>query len=157
MASFPSSPYRRLKSNSPFTKEQASWIVLKYGELKSLTRVRRAFRLNFFRDKSRKVPDILAFKRLVQRFKESGSVRPVQTPGRAPLPPDDVRRVNQFFTEHPKAHIRLAATSLGMSFGKVWNTKKSPQVEAIPSSSVPGPVSSQQGVQAGGLSVLAHT
>ena len=125
MVPFPSSPCRSFRRNSPFSKEQASWIVLKYGELKSLTQVRRAFRLHFFRDSNRNVPNLLAFNRLIQRFKVTASVRPAKTPGRAPPPPDEVQKVEQFFTEHPKAHIRLAAKKLGMSFGKVWRILRS--------------------------------
>ena len=49
--------------NSPFTPEQSNWIVLMYGEVKSLTQLRRAFRLHFCRDRNRKVariPNLLA-------------------------------------------------------------------------------------------------
>ena len=120
MASFPCSPNRRFKSNSPFSREQASWIVLKYGELKSMTRVRRAFRLHFMSDRHREVPTKTAFHRLVRRFKMTGSLRPITSPGRAQPTADEVKKVEQFFTKNPTAHVREASRQLRMSFGKVW-------------------------------------
>ena len=33
---------------------------------------------------------------------------------------DDIQRVEQFFKNQPKAHIRGAVTELNMSFGKIW-------------------------------------
>ena len=115
-----SKPIRHYKQNSPFTQEQASWIVLKFGELKKVTDVRRAFRRKFFLKHPRNVPGLKAFQRLIERFATEGSVHPIASPGTRSTPDGDVDRVRKFFDEHPDSHVRGAAEQLGISIGKVW-------------------------------------
>ena len=115
-----SSPVRHSRQNSPFSHDQASWVILKFGELNSLSDVRRAFRLKFFPKNPRYVPDLKAFKRLVQRFETSGATRPLTPRGRTAETAEEVERVKTFFQAHPDAHVRKASQDLGMSFGKVW-------------------------------------
>ena len=43
-----SSPVRHFHQNSPFSHDEGSWIILKFGEIKNLSDARRAFRLKFF-------------------------------------------------------------------------------------------------------------
>ena len=52
--------------DSPFSDDEAVWIVLQYGALRSLTAVRRKFGTHFQRRNN--VPSKMAFKRLVDRF-----------------------------------------------------------------------------------------
>ena len=85
-----------------------------------MTRVRRAFRLLFISDRHREVPTKTAFHRLVRRFKMTGSLRPITSPGRAQPTADEVKKVEQFFAKNSTAHVREASHQLGMSFGKVW-------------------------------------
>ena len=115
-----SSPVRHSRQNSPFSHDQASWVILKFGELNNLSDVRRAFRLKFFPKNPRYVPDLKAFKRLVQRFETSGATRPLTPRGRTAETAEEVERVKTFFQAHPDAHVRKASQDLGMSFGKVW-------------------------------------
>lgn len=124
MAPEPKSPIRHFQKNSPFRKEQTSWVITKFAELGKLTLVRRAFRQKFFPRNPRGVPPLLSFQRLVKRFQETGATRPVVPPGRGPTTTSDkevhVEKVKSFFNEHPKAHVRQASEQLGMSYGKVW-------------------------------------
>ena len=52
------SPRRGTLKSSPLTSEQSMWVILKFGQLKNVTLVKRAF------DTSRDVPNYNAFKRL---------------------------------------------------------------------------------------------
>lgn len=120
MPPFPTSPDRRFHLNSPFTKEQSIWVILQSGKVNSLSAVRRAFRQKFFPKNPGKVPKLAAFHRLIERFKNDGSVRPIVPRGRLPPTAEEVKKVKDFFMERPLAHVRLAAELLQMSFGKVW-------------------------------------
>lgn len=115
-----SSPIRHNRRDSPFSNEQASWVVLKFGELKSVLEVRRAFRREFFPNEPRYVPQLKTFRRLIQRFQGTGATRPITPPGPPEVSEEEVRRVRSFFEDDPDAHVRQAAVSLGISFGKVW-------------------------------------
>ena len=46
---------------SPFTFEERKWIILKFGELKSATQVRRAFQKQFPKSNPRDVPNRMQF------------------------------------------------------------------------------------------------
>ena len=49
------------RSDSPFSAEQSTFIILKYGELKSTAAVRRAFGTKFHPKNPRKVPQQAQF------------------------------------------------------------------------------------------------
>ena len=115
------SPKHKFRLNVPFSKKESTWIIFKFGEVKSVILVRRAFRQHFFPQNPRKVPKHQAFLNLINRFSESSSLRPVSPPGKVEVSVDDITRVKEFFNRRPKAHIRLASDQLGMSIGKVWN------------------------------------
>ena len=108
------------RGDSTFTVEQSKFIILKWGELKCLASVRRAFASKFHAKSPRKVPHKMAFKRVIDRFEASASVRPMVPAGLPPLSPDSIAQVRDFFSRNPKAHIRQAVAELGMSFGQVW-------------------------------------
>ena len=59
-----STPSKRV--NSPFSDDEAVWIVLQYGALRSLTAVCQKFGTHFQRRNN--VPSKMAFKRQVDRF-----------------------------------------------------------------------------------------
>ena len=102
------------------TQEQTSWTILKFGELRSLSGVRRAFRLKLFPENERNVPGRKVFHRLIERFETVGAVLLLTTPGQAPTPDVDVSRGKTFSEDNPDSHVRGAAERLGLSFGKVW-------------------------------------
>ena len=107
--------------SSPFTKEQVSWTILKYGEVRNIKKVQRAFRLRFCPQRPKDTPNYMAFKRLVDRFEtDGGQTRPKTPPGKATVTQQDIEAVEQFFTMNKKAHLREAARELGMSKTKVW-------------------------------------
>ena len=91
-----SSPVRHSRQNLPFSHNQASWIILKLGELKNLNDVRRAFQLKLFPKNPRYVPDLKAFKRLVQRFETSEATWPPTSLGRMAETAEEVERVTPF-------------------------------------------------------------
>ena len=74
------SPSRQFRKNSPFNRQQVSFIVVKYEQSKSIKAVQRAFRREFYPKSTRKVPNILSFTRTLKRFKEETALWP-QVPG----------------------------------------------------------------------------
>ena len=116
----PRPPKFAFRNDSRFDDgEQSKFIILKFGETKNVTMVRRAFRAQFYPQNPRKVPQRLLFQRVIDRFLSSASVMPRVPKGLTPCTPEDVQRVKDYFTVNPKNHIRSAVTELGMSFGKI--------------------------------------
>ena len=70
-------PRRRFKKNYPFLKEEATFIIMKFAEAKSMKKIQWLFRSKFFPKNPRKVPDIWTFYRVIERFKEEGTSHPV--------------------------------------------------------------------------------
>lgn len=70
------------RETSLFTEEQVTFIVMKFEDLKSMKLVQRSFRKEFYPKNPRKVPYILAFYRIVKRFKEEESVHPMDLYGK---------------------------------------------------------------------------
>lgn len=83
------------RKNSPFTKEKETWIILKFGELKSLTSVRRLFRKEFNMN-PKDLPTCKTFSRVIERFKETGNVQPRKSPGEVILHWFEEGTVNQW-------------------------------------------------------------
>ena len=67
--------YRR--KNSPFSKDESTFIIFQFGKLESLTAVRRAFRTIFYPTNPKAVPNLKVFQRIVDRFVKSGSIKPL--------------------------------------------------------------------------------
>ena len=109
-----------LRKNSPFTEEQHTFIILKYGELGNVTLVRRAFGSRFFPKNPREVPDRKQIQRVVTRFLTSGSVNPAKSVGKPSTSEQDVMAVKEFFIRNPRAHLRAAKVELDMSINKIW-------------------------------------
>ena len=86
---------------------EAKFVIKTFVKLKSLVRVRRAFRLVYYPIYPLKMPKVLAFRRLVQRFEEENA--------------NDIDRVVTYFGDNPKVHLRQAVPDLNMSRGKIWN------------------------------------
>lgn len=123
-ASMPVSPRRGQRKNSPFTKEQETWIVLEFGAIRNCLTVKRKFRSKFKVD-PRNVPSIVAFERLVERFFSTpGHVRPALPTGRSPLSEEIVQRVREhlspFVERGESVSLRKAADYLHLSYSTVW-------------------------------------
>ena len=115
------SPNRHFRKNSPFNGKQAAFILSKYEEFKSIKEVQRAFRKEFYPKKPRQVPNILAFTRILKRFKEESALRPRVPAGRSSEPlRNNIDAVKKNFEQNPKCHIREAARVLGLSYGSIW-------------------------------------
>ena len=114
------SPIRKFRLDSPFSKEKSAYILSMFHETKSLSKVIRGYRKKFFPTNPRNVPQRNTFQRLLDRFETETSVRPIMSVGRAPVTPEDVDRVKQYFRRNKKNHIRQAVVDLGFGFGKIW-------------------------------------
>ena len=77
------------RKDSPFDTEQSKFIIYKYGELKEISAVRMAFGTKFYRHQPRKVPHRMQFKRVIDRFEKSASVRPTVPAGLPPTSEED--------------------------------------------------------------------
>ena len=116
------SPTRRKRqSNAAFEKDQEIWLVQR-SAFYSPVQLRRAFIRKFLTYADhRKAPPVSAFRRLIIRFEESGG-----TTGRCKeqevtaVTPENVARVEEFFTNNPKSHISDAVTELQLSHTSIW-------------------------------------
>ena len=106
---------------SPFTPEQESSIVLKYGELKSFTRVRRWFRIEY-NVQAFDVPSEKQFRRIVGRFKETNTTAHGKPPGRPIVAKsaENVQRIREMITEDMTLSIRKISAIMMLAFGTVW-------------------------------------
>ena len=100
-----------------------------------------AFRLQLCRASHRKVLNLLTFSQAgsaleTDRFCATTDTGPTSTH------PDEVKTVQQYSTDHPKAHVRSEGSSNGS--------------HTVLTCTGPGPIISQQTVQTSGLRVLAH-
>ena len=111
------SPVRKFRLDSPFTKQQSNFIITTFQETKSLTKVMRANRQNFFPKIHCSVPKSNSFKRLLERFETDTAVRSIKPAGKSPA---EVNRVKEYFKVNKQNHIRQAVQDLGFSFGKIW-------------------------------------
>ena len=65
-------PYRRQRSDAPFTEEQETWLILEYGAVKNITVLRRHFQQHFKITSRKSKPSTLAeLKTTVESFAES--------------------------------------------------------------------------------------
>ena len=76
-----------------FTDDEAVWVVLEYGSLKSVTAIRRKFGRHF--KKKHAVPSIMTFKRLVDRFQKTGNTSTAKPEDRSATPGELVEKVRQ--------------------------------------------------------------
>ena len=137
------------RKDSTFSTEESTFIILKYGEVKNYTDVRRFFRNKFFPQNPGKVPQLNAFKRVIDSFLETASVRPKVPAGKKDVSPAEIEALRTFLTENPKSHIRGMVDALGMSFGKIWRIpRKKTEAQGLQTPPHPSALSSQHGSQA---------
>ena len=115
----PRQPKFSFRKDSPFDAEQSTFIILKYGELKNVALVRRAFGTKFYPRHPRMLPHRWQFKRVIDQFLNSASVRPRVSAGLPSTSEESVQEVKNFFVMNPKAHIREAVDKLGMTYRQV--------------------------------------
>ena len=105
-----------------FSDDQVTWIVYKYGELKSISLGMRAFRLHFHPTNHKPVPSRNAFERLIQNASSStgGNTKQEDKGSRSGIPDKDVKLVEQCFLDNTESHLREASRVLGMSVTKIF-------------------------------------
>ena len=87
------SPGRASRLSSPFSVAEAKFVIQCYNDVKSITSVRRAFRNQFYKHQPDKVPKILSFRRLIDRFENEHAVRPQVPQGRLKTTEKQVKQV----------------------------------------------------------------
>ena len=98
--------------------DQVTWIIYKYGELKSISMVMRAFRLHFHPSSHRPMPSRCAFVNLIKCFESNrGNAKQENKGSKSGIPDEDVKLVEQYFL---RSHLREASRVLGMSVTKIW-------------------------------------
>lgn len=103
-----------------FSPDQHVWIIFKYGEVKNIKLLQTAFQKEFYPTNRKKVPNISCFRRVIQRFVNSGgNAQPKKRQGNG-IPDDDIKQVNDYFQSKDDAHLRDASRELGFSVYKIW-------------------------------------
>ena len=119
------SPSRGVRKNSPFSEEQATWVVLEYGAHRNITVVRRKFRTHY-KLAPKFVPSRMAFQRLVDRFIESnGHVHPqLGSVGRPHFHEELAEKIRDFLKpfRHNKKYVslRTIANEFNISIPTAW-------------------------------------
>ena len=115
-----STPSKR--TNTPFSDDEAVWIVLQYGAVRNLTAVRRKFGTHF--QKRNNVPSKMAFKRLVERFQKTGNTSPAQPQGRTANSENLIEKIRELvkpFQENQQSiSVPTIAKQLNASTATVW-------------------------------------
>ena len=75
-------PQHRFRLNAALTKAESTWIISKYGEVKSLILLRRAYRQHFHPKNPKRVPELSTFLKLINRCTDHASVQTVTPPGK---------------------------------------------------------------------------
>jgi len=106
------------------TEDQKKINVLEYGATKNIPEVRKAFAKKYYPKHPRKVPPLITFRRVIDRFWQTASCKKQQPPGRPKMNEDIVTAVKNFFEEKKSSSIREASKELGLSTGTVWRVIK---------------------------------
>ena len=107
--------HRGQRSNSPFTSEPETWIILEFGSLRNCLAVRRKFRLHYGLS-PRKVPSVKAFERLVDRFiTTDGELRGMRQSGgvKTIIDEDLVEKVKDFVDSKVLEKQSVSVTDIG--------------------------------------------
>ena len=108
------------RKDTPFSVDQCTFIIFKYGEVQNTSQVRRAFGTKFLPNNPRKVPKNVQFQRVIDRFQKTASPMSKDSKGNKATSEEDIQAVREFFERNPKAHIRGAMAVLGFSYGTIW-------------------------------------
>ena len=103
-----------------FSPEQLTWVIFKYGELKSIIKVMRAYRKEFVPKNRKDMPSRGAFKNAIDRFVSTGGNAKQKERLVNPIPDEQIKQVEEYFKEHDDAHIREASRDIGFSVSKIW-------------------------------------
>ena len=108
---------------SSFTKDQMVNIVLWWGELQNVFKVRRKYAKHYGIDRHpREVPAIRSFKTVIDRFSKTGSTLPMKDPGpqKTARTEENISRVRTVINENKSLSVRQIAIKLDLSTKTVW-------------------------------------
>ena len=108
---------------SSFTKDQMVNIVLWWGELQNVFKVRRKYAKHYGIDRHpREVPAIRSFKTVIDRFSKTGSTLPMKDPGpqKTARLEENISRVRTVINENKSLSVRQIAIKLDLSIKTVW-------------------------------------
>ena len=99
-----------------FTKTQKSQIILQYGKLESVTRVRRWFRKGYPEIPNHKILKVGAFWRLIQKFKNTASTDKAKSDGRPrkTLIEENVEKVKKLVESDQTLLVRQISEKTGI-------------------------------------------
>ena len=78
-----------------FSSEQLTRVIFKYGELKSIIKVMKAYRKEFL-PKNRKEPSRGAFKNAIGRFVSTGGNAKQKERSVNPIPDEQIKQVEEY-------------------------------------------------------------
>ena len=112
------------KKYSPFNGQYALFIIVKYEQSKSIKKIQRAFRREFYPKAPRKVPNIVAFTRILKRFKEETALEPQAPTGGSSEPLQNNIETYYYYGQNSKCHVRQAVRVLDLRNGAIWRISK---------------------------------
>ena len=105
---------------SSFTKDQMVNIVLWWGELQNVFKVRRKYAKHYGIDRHpREVPAIRSFKTVIDRFSKTGSTKD-PGPQKTARTEENISRVRTVINENKSLSVRQIAIKLDLSTKTVW-------------------------------------
>ena len=105
----------KLQEDSPFTKDEAVWIITNCSPHSPL-QAWRDFIRHFGIVNIHAVPSRQTFSKLFKRFRETGCVLPKVSPAvRRVRTEANIQRVDDYFTANPEVHLRQASNDLNIS------------------------------------------
>ena len=110
----------RMPRATPFTTDQETWIIIQYGQLQNVTKVKRNVKIHFNLS-PHKVPDRRQFSRIVERFLATGSVKQKKPSGRplSVVTDENAAIVDELIENDPRISIRQISSKINLSVGSV--------------------------------------
>ena len=107
--------------NSPYTPQQESRIVFKYGELQRYAKVRRWYRLVYYL-RPNQVPSYKQFRRVVTRFQATITTADGKSPGRpiSAKTEENIEIIRDLINDDMTLSIRKICSIVMLAFGSVW-------------------------------------
>ena len=105
-----------------FTKAQKAEIILQYGKTGSATSVRRWFRKQYPEIPKSRIPSVMKFWRLIQRFKDTGNTENGKSPGRpaSAMTEENIELIRQMLEDDNSLSINRIAREVGIDKKTVW-------------------------------------
>ena len=103
----------------PLTTEQMTWIVLQYGKLGSIAKIRRSFRV-FFKTGRHDSPSDTQIRRVIGRFKKQGTVGVGKSTGRPRKSNEKIPVIDNAVKEIPSSSISSLASTTDTSKTTTW-------------------------------------